>query len=35
MQDDDLRPSSNIEDRRGMGGATKGGLSIGVIVVLG
>jgi len=35
MREDDLRPSSNIEDRRGMGGATKGGLSIGVIVVLG
>jgi uncharacterized protein len=35
MQDDDLRASSNIDDRRGMGGATKGGLSIGVIVVLG
>jgi predicted metalloprotease len=35
MRDDDLRPSSNIDDRRGMGGATKGGLSIGVIVVLG
>jgi predicted metalloprotease len=35
MQDDDLRPSTNIDDRRGMGGATKGGLSIGVIVVLG
>jgi predicted metalloprotease len=35
MQDDDLRASTNIDDRRGMGGATKGGLSIGVIVVLG
>ncbi len=35
MQDDDLRPSGNIEDRRGMAGATKGGLSIGVIIVLG
>lgn len=34
MQDDDLRASSNIEDRRGMGGATKGGLGIGAIVVL-
>lgn len=34
MQDDDLRPSSNIEDRRGMGGATKGGLGIGAIVIL-
>jgi predicted metalloprotease len=35
MQDDDLRASSNIDDRRGMGGATKGGLGIGVILVLG
>jgi predicted metalloprotease len=35
MQDDDLRPSTNIDDRRGMGGASKGGLGIGVIVVLG
>jgi predicted metalloprotease len=35
MQDDDLRASTNIDDRRGMGGATKGGLGIGVIVVLG
>jgi predicted metalloprotease len=34
MQDDDLRASTNIEDRRGMGGATKGGLGIGAIVVL-
>ncbi len=34
MQDDDLRASSNIEDRRGMGGATKGGLGIGAIVIL-
>jgi predicted metalloprotease len=35
MQDDDLRASSNIEDRRGMGGgAVKGGLGIGAIVVL-
>jgi predicted metalloprotease len=34
MRDDDLRASSNIDDRRGMGGAAKGGLGIGVILVL-
>ena len=34
MQDDDLRASDNIEDRRGVGGAVKGGLGIGAIVVL-
>ncbi len=34
MQDDDLRASSNVEDRRGMGGAVKGGLGIGAILVL-
>ena len=34
MEEDDLRESSNIEDRRGMGGATAGGLGIGAIVVL-
>jgi predicted metalloprotease len=34
MEDDDLRASSNVEDRRGMGGAAKGGLGIGAIVVL-
>jgi predicted metalloprotease len=34
MRDDDLRPSSNIEDRRGMGGAARGGLGIGAILVL-
>ncbi|HEY0202643.1 MAG TPA: neutral zinc metallopeptidase [Acetobacteraceae bacterium] len=40
MQDDDLRPSSNIEDRRGQpgggGGFTvgRGGLGIGAIIVL-
>jgi predicted metalloprotease len=34
MRDDDLRASSNIEDRRGMGGATKGGLGVGAIVIL-
>ena len=39
MQDDDLRPSSNIEDRRGMGGGGggfgRGGLGIGTIIGLG
>jgi predicted metalloprotease len=34
MRDEDLRASGNIEDRRGMGGATKGGLGIGAILVL-
>lgn len=45
MEDDDLRPSSNIEDRRGqggtggglgggMGGVARGGLGIGAVVVL-
>jgi predicted metalloprotease len=34
MQEDDLRASGNIEDRRGMRGATRGGLGVGVIVVL-
>ena len=34
MQQDDLRASNNIEDRRGMGGAIKGGLGIGAAVVL-
>ncbi len=34
MRDDDLRASSNIEDRRGRGGAVKGGLGIGAILVL-
>jgi uncharacterized protein len=34
MQEDDLRASSNVEDRRGMGGAAKGGLGIGAIVIL-
>ncbi|MGI4953783.1 MAG: KPN_02809 family neutral zinc metallopeptidase [Janthinobacterium lividum] len=36
MQDDDLRASNNIEDRRGMGGGmvAKGGLGIGAVVVL-
>jgi predicted metalloprotease len=35
MEDDDLRASTNIEDRRGMRGPTKGGLGIGAIIVLG
>eukprot|EP01037_Dinobryon_pediforme_P002624 gene2624-2664_t len=34
MQDDDLRASNNVEDRRGMGGTAVGGLGIGAIVVL-
>ena len=34
MQDDELRQSSNVEDRRGVGGAAAGGLGIGAIVVL-
>src|SRR3954447_723815 len=34
MRDDDLRISSNIEDRRGMSGVARGGLGIGAIVVL-
>ena len=34
MRDDDLRASTNIDDRRGMGGAAKGGLGIGVVLVL-
>ncbi len=35
MEDDDLRPSSNIDDRRGMGGgAARGGLGIGAVLVL-
>lgn len=34
MREDDLRASDNIEDRRGMGGAAKGGLGIGAIAVL-
>jgi predicted metalloprotease len=37
MQDDDLRPSSNIDDRRGQRGLPRGsgGLGLGTIVVLG
>ncbi len=34
MEDDDLRASSNIEDRRGVGGVAKGGLGIGAVLVL-
>lgn len=36
MQEDDLRASTNIDDRRGMGGGAvaKGGLGIGAILVL-
>jgi uncharacterized protein len=34
MRDDDLRISSNVEDRRGMSGVARGGLGIGAIVVL-
>src|SRR5438128_2495672 len=39
MQDDDLRPSDNIDDRRGQGGGGinlgRGGLGIGTIIILG
>jgi len=34
MQDDDLRSSSNVEDRRGMGGIARGGLGLGAVAVL-
>jgi uncharacterized protein len=34
MRYDDLRASNNIEDRRGMGGAVKGGLGLGAILLL-
>jgi predicted metalloprotease len=34
MEEDDLRASGNIEDRRGMGGVGKGGLGIAAIVIL-
>jgi predicted metalloprotease len=34
MQDDDLRASNYVEDRRGMGGVARGGLGVGAIVVL-
>lgn len=35
MEEDDLRASTNIDDRRGMSGATRGGLGIGAIIVIG
>jgi predicted metalloprotease len=39
MRDDDLRPSDNIDDRRGVGGGGfnlgRGGLGIGTIIILG
>jgi len=34
MEEDDLRASTNIDDRRGMSGATRGGLGIGAINVV-
>ena len=34
MREDDLRESSNVEDRRGMSGVGKGGLGIGAVLVL-
>ncbi len=34
MREDDLRESSNVEDRRGGGGVRAGGLGVGAIVVL-
>ncbi len=34
MRDDDLRISTNVEDRRGMSGGAKGGLGIGAVIVL-
>ena len=34
MREDDLRASTNIEDRRGMGGVARGGLGIGAVIVL-
>lgn len=34
MREDDLRESSNVEDRRGMSGVGKGGLGIGAVIVL-
>ena len=34
MREDDLRESSNVEDRRGISGVGKGGLGIGAVVVL-
>lgn len=34
MRQDDLRASSNVEDRRGMSGGARGGLGIGAVLVL-
>ncbi len=34
MREDDLRESSNVEDRRGISGVGKGGLGIGAVLVL-
>ncbi len=34
MREDDLRPSSNIDDRRGGPGLVRGGLGVGAVVVL-
>ena len=34
MQEDDLRESSNVEDRRGLSGVGAGGLGIGAVIVL-
>lgn len=34
MEDDNLRSSNNIEDRRGLSGAATGGIGIGAVVVL-
>ena len=34
MESEDLRPSENVEDRRGMSGGQAGGLGVGTIVVL-
>jgi len=34
MEEDDLRASTNIDDRRGMGGAARGGLGIGAVIVV-
>ncbi len=34
MRDEDLRASTNIDDRRGMGGVARGGIGLGAAVVL-
>jgi predicted metalloprotease len=34
MEEDDLRASTNIDDRRGMSGATRGGLGLGAIIIV-